>query len=120
MYHHPSNDNIDEEQLSLSLPSRTNVEPIPQVNHHHTCPVHVLYMCCTCALHHYYVSAYVQMGGIVFILLLLLLKDALRKYIVYAKERVHPSISQMDTDKVSKLYAELRKESMVRARGWVV
>ena len=55
-----------------------------------------------------------------YLFLLLLLKDALRKYIVYAKERVHPSISQMDTDKVSKLYAELRKESMVRARGWVM
>ena len=39
---------------------------------------------------------------------------------MYAKERVHPSISQMDTDKVSKLYAELRKESMVGARGWVM
>ena len=52
-----------------------------------------------------------------FLLLLLFLK-ALRKYIVYAKERVHPSISQMDTDKVSKLYAELRKESMVR--GWEI
>ena len=62
MYHHPSNDNIDEEQLSLSLPSRTNVEPIPQVNHHHTCAVHV-----------HYVSAYVQMGGIVFIFIIIII-----------------------------------------------
>lgn len=66
IFHHPSNDGANEGQFSL--PSRNNVEPIPQ--------------------------------------------DALRKYIVYAKERVHPSISQMDTDKVPKLYAELRRESL--------
>ena len=41
-------------------------------------------------------------------------QDLLRKYIVYSKEKVHPKLHQMDQDKVAKLYADLRKESMVR------
>ena len=41
-------------------------------------------------------------------------QDLLRKYIVYSKEKVHPKLHQMDQDKVAKLYANLRKESMVR------
>ena len=51
-------------------------------------------------------------------------QDLLRKYIVYSKEKVHPKLHQMDQDKVAKLYADLRKESMVRLlsalnyRGW--
>ena len=40
-------------------------------------------------------------------------QDLLRKYVVYAKERMHPKLHQVDQDKVAKLYAELRKESMV-------
>ncbi len=40
-------------------------------------------------------------------------QDLLRKYIVYSKEKVHPKLHQMDQDKVAKLYADLRKESMV-------
>ena len=40
-------------------------------------------------------------------------QDLLKKYIVYAKERMHPKLHQVDQDKVAKLYAELRKESMV-------
>lgn len=42
-------------------------------------------------------------------------QELLRKYIVYSKEKVHPKLHQMDQDKVAKLYADLRKESMVRA-----
>ena len=41
-------------------------------------------------------------------------QDVLRKYVIYAKEKIHPKLHQVDQDKVSKLYAELRKESMVR------
>ncbi len=41
-------------------------------------------------------------------------QDMLRKYIVYSKEKVHPKLHQMDQDKVAKLYANLRKESMVK------
>ena len=40
-------------------------------------------------------------------------QDLLRKYIMYSKEKVHPKLHQMDQDKVAKLYADLRKESMV-------
>jgi len=41
-------------------------------------------------------------------------QDLLRKYIIYSKEKVRPKLHQMDQDKVAKLYADLRKESMVR------
>ena len=40
-------------------------------------------------------------------------QDLLQKYVVYSKEKVHPKLHQMDQDKVAKLYADLRKESMV-------
>lgn len=40
-------------------------------------------------------------------------QDLLKKYIVYSKEKIHPKLHQMDQDKVAKLYADLRKESMV-------
>ena len=43
-------------------------------------------------------------------------QDLLRKYIVYSKEKVRPKLHQMDQDKVAKLYADLRKESMVSGR----
>jgi DNA replication licensing factor MCM2 len=39
-------------------------------------------------------------------------QDLLRKYIIYSKEKVHPKLHQMDQDKVARLYANLRKESM--------
>lgn len=42
-------------------------------------------------------------------------QDVLKKYIIYAKEKVHPKLNQMDQDKVAKMYSDLRKESMVRA-----
>ncbi|XP_031698037.1 DNA replication licensing factor MCM2-like, partial [Anarrhichthys ocellatus] len=39
-------------------------------------------------------------------------QDLLRKYIIYAKERIHPKLNQMDQDKVAHIYSDLRKESM--------
>ncbi|CAO3693162.1 unnamed protein product [Rhizopus stolonifer] len=39
-------------------------------------------------------------------------QDLLRKYIMYAREKVHPKLQQVDEDKLSKLYSELRKESL--------
>lgn len=39
-------------------------------------------------------------------------QEILRKYIVYAKEKVHPKLNQMDQDKVARMYTDLRKESM--------
>lgn len=39
-------------------------------------------------------------------------QDMLKKYILYAKTRIRPELSQLDVDKISKLYADLRKESM--------
>jgi DNA replicative helicase MCM subunit Mcm2 (Cdc46/Mcm family) len=31
---------------------------------------------------------------------------------MYAKERVHPQLQQMDQDKIAHLYSELRRESL--------
>uniref|UniRef100_A0A915IPV2 DNA replication licensing factor MCM2 n=1 Tax=Romanomermis culicivorax TaxID=13658 RepID=A0A915IPV2_ROMCU len=39
-------------------------------------------------------------------------QELLRKYIMYAKENIHPKLHQMDQDKVAKMYADLRRESM--------
>ncbi|XP_005108123.1 DNA replication licensing factor mcm2 [Aplysia californica] len=39
-------------------------------------------------------------------------QDLLKKYIMYAKEKVRPKLHQMDQDKVAKMYSELRRESM--------
>uniref|UniRef100_A0A8C2GU26 DNA replication licensing factor MCM2 n=1 Tax=Cyprinus carpio TaxID=7962 RepID=A0A8C2GU26_CYPCA len=39
-------------------------------------------------------------------------QELLRKYIMYAKERVRPKLNQMDQDKVARIYSDLRKESM--------
>jgi DNA replication licensing factor MCM2 len=39
-------------------------------------------------------------------------QDLLRKYIFYARTKCHPALSHMDVDKVSRLYADLRKESL--------
>lgn len=43
-------------------------------------------------------------------------QELLKKYIIYAKERVRPKLNQMDQDKVARIYSDLRKESMVRGR----
>ncbi|XP_005992593.3 DNA replication licensing factor MCM2 [Latimeria chalumnae] len=39
-------------------------------------------------------------------------QEVLKKYIIYAKEKVHPKLNQMDQDKVARMYSDLRKESM--------
>ncbi|KAF9164558.1 MCM DNA helicase complex subunit [Actinomortierella ambigua] len=39
-------------------------------------------------------------------------QDLLKKYIMYARDRVQPKIHQMDQDKISRLYADLRRESL--------
>ncbi|VEL36793.1 unnamed protein product [Protopolystoma xenopodis] len=39
-------------------------------------------------------------------------QDLLKKYIIYAKERIHPKLNNMDQDKVARAYADLRRESM--------
>lgn len=40
-------------------------------------------------------------------------QDTLKKYIMYAKDRVKPQISELDQDKVASFYSELRRESLV-------
>ncbi|XP_008204892.1 DNA replication licensing factor Mcm2 [Nasonia vitripennis] len=39
-------------------------------------------------------------------------QDVLKKYIVYAKQNVHPKLSNVDQDKIAKLYSKLRQESL--------
>ena len=38
-------------------------------------------------------------------------QDMLRKYIIYARSNVHPVIQELDLEKISQLYSELRRES---------
>uniref|UniRef100_A0A5S6R3H7 DNA replication licensing factor MCM2 n=1 Tax=Trichuris muris TaxID=70415 RepID=A0A5S6R3H7_TRIMR len=38
-------------------------------------------------------------------------QELLKKYIMYARENVHPSLGQVDQDKIAKLYADMRRES---------
>ncbi|CCE64227.1 hypothetical protein TPHA_0H00160 [Tetrapisispora phaffii CBS 4417] len=39
-------------------------------------------------------------------------QDFLMKYIHYARTKIHPKLHQMDMDKVSRVYADLRRESI--------
>jgi len=39
-------------------------------------------------------------------------QDLLKKYILYARERIHPKLNDFDRERVSKLYSELRRESL--------
>ncbi|KAK5960617.1 MCM DNA helicase complex subunit MCM2 PWA37_002044 [Arxiozyma heterogenica] len=39
-------------------------------------------------------------------------QELLMKYIHYARTKIHPKLHQMDMDKVSKVYADLRRESI--------
>ena len=43
-------------------------------------------------------------------------QDLLKKYILYARQRVEPKLQFMDQDKVAKMYSDLRKESMATGR----
>lgn len=40
-------------------------------------------------------------------------QDLLKKYIVFAKQNCHPKLNNMDQDKLSKIYADLRREASV-------
>ena len=40
-------------------------------------------------------------------------QDVLRKYITYAREKIHPKLHQIDQDKIARMYSDLRRESMV-------
>ncbi len=37
----------------------------------------------------------------------------LRKYILYARENIHPKLEQMPADRMVQLFSEMRKESQV-------
>lgn len=39
-------------------------------------------------------------------------QEMLRKYIMYARERVHPKLHNLDTEKLSYLFSDLRRESL--------
>ncbi|EFX76824.1 putative MCM2, Minichromosome maintenance complex component 2 [Daphnia pulex] len=39
-------------------------------------------------------------------------QDLLRKYITYAREKIHPKLHQIDQDKIARMYSDLRRESM--------
>ena len=39
-------------------------------------------------------------------------QELLRKYLMYSKDKVRPKLHQMDQDKVARMYAELRRESL--------
>ncbi|KAL7266564.1 MCM DNA helicase complex subunit [Rhizina undulata] len=39
-------------------------------------------------------------------------QDLLRKYILYAREHVRPQLHQMDQEKISRLFVEMRRESL--------
>ncbi|XP_044738777.1 DNA replication licensing factor Mcm2 [Chrysoperla carnea] len=39
-------------------------------------------------------------------------QDLLKKYIVYAREHVHPKLHNLDQDKIAKMYSQLRQESL--------
>lgn len=43
----------------------------------------------------------------------LISQEMLRKYIMYAKENIHPKLHEMNQEKVAKLYGQLRQESKV-------
>lgn len=40
-------------------------------------------------------------------------QDLLKKYIVYVRQNIHPKLTNIDQDKVAKLYSQLRQESLV-------
>ena len=40
-------------------------------------------------------------------------QDLLRKYIMYAREKIHPKLHQIDQNKIAHMYSDLRRESMV-------
>ena len=47
-----------------------------------------------------------------FFLFQIIPQDVLRKYIMYARERVQPKLNNLDTEKISHLFSDLRRESL--------
>jgi DNA replicative helicase MCM subunit Mcm2 (Cdc46/Mcm family) len=45
-------------------------------------------------------------------LLQIIPQDILRKYIMYAREKIRPKLFDLDQEKLAKLFADLRRESM--------
>ncbi|CAB3988376.1 DNA replication licensing factor MCM2, partial [Paramuricea clavata] len=39
-------------------------------------------------------------------------QEMLKKYVIYAKDRIHPKLNNMDQDKIARMFADLRRESM--------
>ena len=39
-------------------------------------------------------------------------QELLKKYLIYAREKINPKLHQMDQEKVAKMYSDLRRESM--------
>lgn len=40
-------------------------------------------------------------------------QEILKKYIVYARQNIHPRLQNVDQDKIAKMYSQLRHESSV-------
>lgn len=40
-------------------------------------------------------------------------QDLLRKYLMYAKDTIHPRLNNLDQDKLARVYSSLRRESLV-------
>ena len=43
-------------------------------------------------------------------------QELLKKYMIYAREKTHPKLNDVDQDKVARMYSDLRRESMVSTR----
>lgn len=39
-------------------------------------------------------------------------QELLRKYIIYARRYIHPKLNEIDKEKVTQFYADIRKESL--------
>ena len=46
------------------------------------------------------------------LLLQIIAQDILRKYIMYAREKIRPKLFDLDQEKLARLFADLRRESM--------
>lgn len=40
-------------------------------------------------------------------------QETFKKYLIYAKKRIHPRMTSVDQEKIAQLYAKLRRESLV-------
>lgn len=60
---------------------------------------------------HWQISLLTDIGLLFF---QILPQDILQKYITYAKMHVHPFLHDVDLEKMALVYADLRRESMVR------